>query len=326
LDIDHGTYPFVTSSNTLPSAASSGSGMSTKDIGYILGIVKAYTTRVGSGPFPSELSNSIGQKLGQIGNEFGTVTGRQRRCGWFDSVITRHSMEVAGIDGIALTKLDVLDSFKEIKICIGYKLYNKKMKYFLPLIIALSLLINPVNTYAEELILAGGCFWCLEHDLESLKGINFVQSGYSGGDLQNPTYENHEGHQEVVLVNYDSKLVTLPEILRLYFRNIDPLDGKGQFCDRGDSYRPVIFFKDETEETDAKNSILSASNELRVPLEKISVELKSKGKFWLAEEYHQDFAERNELKYKFYRFSCGRDQRLDKLWGDNARSLNLWTE
>ena len=130
LDIDHGTYPFVTSSNTLPSAASSGSGMSVKDIGFILGIVKAYTTRVGSGPFPSELSNSIGQKLGQIGNEFGTVTGRQRRCGWFDSVITRHSMEVAGIDGIALTKLDVLDSFKEIKICIGYQLNNKKIDYF----------------------------------------------------------------------------------------------------------------------------------------------------------------------------------------------------
>jgi len=88
----------------------------------------------------------------------------------------------------------------------------------------------------------------------------------------------------------------------------------------------VIFFKDETEESAAKNAILSASNELRVPLEKISVELKSKGKFWLAEEYHQDFAERNELKYKFYRFSCGRDQRLDKLWGDNDRSTNLWNE
>ncbi len=200
------------------------------------------------------------------------------------------------------------------------------MKYFLPLIIALSMLINPVNAFAEELILAGGCFWCLEHDLESLRGINFVQSGYSGGGLLNPTYENHEGHQEVVLVDYNPQLVTLPEILRLYLRNIDPLDGKGQFCDRGNSYRPVIFFKDEIEESEAKNAILSASNELRVPLEKISVELKSKSKFWLAEEYHQDFAERNELKYKFYRFSCGRDQRLDKLWGDNARSINLWTE
>ena len=200
------------------------------------------------------------------------------------------------------------------------------MKYFLALIIALSMLINPCNAFAEELILAGGCFWCLEHDLESLRGINFVQSGYSGGGLLNPTYENHEGHQEVVLVDYDSQLATLPEILRLYFRNIDPLDGEGQFCDRGDSYRPVIFFKDATEESEAKNAILSASNELGVPISKISVELKSKGKFWLAEEYHQYFAERNELKYKFYRYSCGRDQRLDKLWGDNARSTNLWTE
>ena len=134
------------------------------------------------------------------------------------------------------------------------------MKYFLPLIIALSIFINPANAFAEELILAGGCFWCLEHDLESLKGINFVQSGYSGGNLQKPTYENHEGHQEVVLVNYDSKLVTLPEILRLYFRNIDPLDGVGQFCDRGDSCRPGIFFKDATEESDAINAIVSASN------------------------------------------------------------------
>ncbi len=149
------------------------------------------------------------------------------------------------------------------------------MKYFFSLVIVLSMFINPVNAFAEDLILAGGCFWCLEHDLESLRGINFVQSGYSGGDLLNPTYENHEGHQEVVLVDYDPQLLTLPEILRLYFRNIDPLDGKGQFCDRGDSYRPVIFFKDETEKSDAKNAILSASNELRLPLEKISVELKS---------------------------------------------------
>ncbi len=200
------------------------------------------------------------------------------------------------------------------------------MKYLLSLLIAFSIFLNPLNTLAEELILAGGCFWCLEHDLESLKGINYVQSGYSGGDLQNPTYENHNGHQEVVLVDYDPQLVNLAEILRLYLRNIDPLDGNGQFCDRGDSYRPVIFFKDKIEETEARNAIVSASNELKVPLENISVELKSQGQFWLAEEYHQDFAERNELKYKFYRFSCGRDQKLDKLWGDNARSINLWSE
>ena len=200
------------------------------------------------------------------------------------------------------------------------------MKYFLPLIIALSILINPVNTLAEEVILAGGCFWCLEHDLESLDGINSVKSGYSGGDLQNPTYDSHSGHQEVVLVDYDSKSVSLPEILRLYLRNVDPLDGEGQFCDRGDSYRPVIFFNDSKEENEAKSALVNASKELGVPLEKIYVELKSKNQFWLAEDYHQNFADRNELKYKFYRFSCGRDQRLDNLWGDKARSLDLWSE
>ena len=130
LDIDHGTYPFVTSSNTLPSSASSGSGVSIKQIGFILGIVKAYTTRVGSGPFPSELKCDIGKKLGTIGNEFGTVTGRERRCGWFDAEIVKHSIEVSGMDGIALTKLDVLDTFDQIKICTGYKLNGKKINYF----------------------------------------------------------------------------------------------------------------------------------------------------------------------------------------------------
>ena len=200
------------------------------------------------------------------------------------------------------------------------------MKYLFSLIIVFSILINPVNTIAEEVILAGGCFWCLEHDLESLDGINSVKSGYSGGDLQNPTYENHAGHQEVVLVDYDSKAVNLPEILRLYLRNVDPLDGEGQFCDRGDSYRPVIFFNDSKEENEAKSALLNASRELGVPLDKISVELKSKNQFWIAEDYHQNFADRNELKYKFYRFSCGRDQKLENLWGDKARSLDLWSE
>ncbi len=130
LDIDHGTYPFVTSSNTISGSAAVGSGVSPKQIGFILGIVKAYTTRVGSGPFPSEQDNDIGKKLGQIGNEFGTVTGRKRRCGWFDAVLTKYSINVSGINGIALTKLDVLDKFEEIKICVGYKLFNKKINYF----------------------------------------------------------------------------------------------------------------------------------------------------------------------------------------------------
>ena len=200
------------------------------------------------------------------------------------------------------------------------------MKYFFSLFIIFSIVIHPISTYAEEVILAGGCFWCLEHDLESLDGVNSVQSGYSGGDLQKPTYENHEGHQEVVLVDYDSKIVNYPEILRLFLRNIDPLDGEGQFCDRGYSYKPVIFYGNSAEENDAQNALISASKELSIPLEKISVEIKSKNIFWIAEDYHQDFANKNELKYKFYRFSCGRDQKLDKIWGENARSKNIWSE
>ena len=200
------------------------------------------------------------------------------------------------------------------------------MKYLFSLFIIFSILVNPINTLAEEVVLAGGCFWCLEHDLESSKGISSVISGYSGGDLENPTYENHDGHQEVVLVNYDPELVSLSEIYRLYFRNIDPLDGGGQFCDRGNSYKPVIFFENLEEKNEASKALLSASKELGVRLEQINVELKPKSQFWEAEDYHQDFASRNELKYKFYRFSCGRDQKLDKLWKDNARSNIFWSE
>ena len=199
------------------------------------------------------------------------------------------------------------------------------MKSLFHLIILFSILINPLNALADEVVLAGGCFWCLEHDLEGLKGITSVESGYSGGDLEKPTYKNHDGHQEVVLVNYDSKIINLSEILRLYLRNIDPFDGGGQFCDRGNSYRPIIFFDDLDEENKAKNALFAASKELGVSLEKISVELKPKRKFWLAENYHQNYATKNELKYKIYRFTCGRDQKLDKIWGNNARSINVWT-
>jgi len=129
LDVDHGTYPFVTSSNTVPSMASTGSGSGPGDIGYVLGITKAYTTRVGSGPFPTELKNKIGELLGKRGKEFGTVTARKRRCGWFDGVLVRQTVKISGISGIALTKLDVLDELDEIKMCIQYYLNGKKIDY-----------------------------------------------------------------------------------------------------------------------------------------------------------------------------------------------------
>jgi len=129
LDVDHGTYPFVTSSNTVAGQAAAGSGIGPRQIGYVLGIAKAYTTRVGEGPFPTEQKNEIGERIGSRGAEFGTVTGRKRRCGWFDSVLVRQTVVTGGIDGIALTKLDVLDGLDEIKVCVGYKSGAKTVDY-----------------------------------------------------------------------------------------------------------------------------------------------------------------------------------------------------
>ena len=143
LDNDHGTYPYVTSSNTVPAMAATGSGSSPETIGYILGITKAYTTRVGSGPFPTELKNKIGENLGRRGKEFGTVTARKRRCGWFDGVLVRQTIKISGINGIALTKLDVLDDLDEIKMCIGYELNGKKLDY-LPAISEDQFKIKPI--------------------------------------------------------------------------------------------------------------------------------------------------------------------------------------
>lgn len=129
LDVDHGTYPFVTSSNTVASQAATGSGLGPNAVGYVLGICKAYITRVGEGPFPTEQSNEIGRLIGERGREFGTVTGRPRRCGWFDAVLVRQTVRISGIQGLALTKLDILDGFDEIKVCTGYRLDGREIDY-----------------------------------------------------------------------------------------------------------------------------------------------------------------------------------------------------
>ena len=129
LDVDHGTYPYVTSSNTVAAQAATGSGLGPRHVGYVLGITKAYTTRVGAGPFPTELHDEIGKRIGEVGREFGTVTGRPRRCGWFDAVLVRQSIRLGGIDGIALTKLDVLDGLKELKVCVGYQLDGMTLRH-----------------------------------------------------------------------------------------------------------------------------------------------------------------------------------------------------
>ena len=189
-------------------------------------------------------------------------------------------------------------------------------KFILIIIICISyLLLAPnVNASMDEAFLAGGCFWCLEHDLEDLQGVISVTSGYTGGDMENPNYSNHNGHQEAVRVTYDSSKIDFPTLLRSYWRNIDPYDSEGQFCDRGDSYRPVIFTQGDEQKLAADRSLESVANKLNLSPEEIKVAINPAKKFWVAEEYHQDFAVRNPLKYKFYRYSCGRDARLEEVW------------
>ncbi len=180
----------------------------------------------------------------------------------------------------------------------------------------------------EEAVLAGGCFWCLEHDLEKLPGVLDVVSGYSGGSLERPSYRQVSaggtGHQEVVRVRFDTEKVRYSTLLRAYWRNIDPFDGRGQFCDKGDSYRPVIFTTNAQQMVEARNSAVAAARELGRPVSALKVVIKPLNRFWPAEGYHQNYAERNTLKYRYYRFACGRDRRLDQVWGAQARSDQPW--
>ena len=196
---------------------------------------------------------------------------------------------------------------------------NKIFRRLIVFSILLQLLIAcPLQAFAEseEAIFAGGCFWCLEHDLEKLDGVVSAESGYSGGDLINPTYQDHSGHQEVVKVNFDSDIISYKDLLKQYWVNVDPFDNNGQFCDRGDSYKPVIFTSNQEQKRDAKESQETISVGLNIPLEQLKVDIVESKVFWLAENYHQDFAVKNPLKYNFYRTSCGRDNRLKKVWGE----------
>ncbi len=203
------------------------------------------------------------------------------------------------------------------------------IKFFKRLILILLffqiLIIYPVQVFAgsQEAVFAGGCFWCLEHDLEKLDGVISAESGYSGGDLINPTYDNHNGHQEVVKVTFNSDIISYKDLLKNYWINVDPFDGNGQFCDRGDSYKPVIFTNNQIQKKEALDSKESISLALKVPLDQLKVQIIDSKTFWVAEKYHQDYAVKNKLKYNFYRTSCGRDNRLKKVWGDiNNNILN----
>jgi peptide-methionine (S)-S-oxide reductase len=200
------------------------------------------------------------------------------------------------------------------------------------LLLAVALALLPAGQAAaaeQQAVLAGGCFWCLEHDLEGLPGVIDVQSGYSGGSLNNPTYRQVSaggtGHQEVVQVRFDPSRISYGALLRAYWRQIDPFDAAGQFCDRGSSYRPVIFTSGPDQAREAEASRAAAAAELGRRQADLQVQIKPLTRFWPAEGYHQDYAERNRAQYTYYRWACGRDRRLDAVWGRRARSGQAWS-
>lgn len=166
----------------------------------------------------------------------------------------------------------------------------------------------------ENAVFAGGCFWCVEADLEKLDGVGDVLSGYSGGFIENPTYENHEGHREVVEAPFDPAVISYRELVDYFLRHIDPLDADGQFCDRGYAYTTAIYYSGLDQYDAAKAAVAEAEAELGQPLATKIVPL---DRFWIAEGYHQDYYKKNPVRYRFYRTTCGRDQRVNAVWRDH---------
>ncbi|MBL4667350.1 MAG: peptide-methionine (S)-S-oxide reductase MsrA [Sneathiella sp.] len=189
-------------------------------------------------------------------------------------------------------------------------------------VIAFFMGISTIPTHAAELqtaTFAGGCFWCVEKDFEHVKGVTEAVSGYTGGDLPNPTYRNHGQHIEAVRITYDPAIVTYPELLAVFWRSVDPTDAGGQFCDRGNSYTTAIFANTENQRAQAEQSKqeLLASKTLSKP---VVTPIRKAGPWTDAEDYHQDYYKINPLRYQFYRYNCGRDAKIKDLWGDQAHS------
>ena len=182
------------------------------------------------------------------------------------------------------------------------------------LLIVLFTLTSPVMADSATAIFAGGCFWCMESDYEAQTGVTGVVSGFTGGTLPNPTYSgNHQGHFEAVEVTYDPAIVDYAELLDVFWKNVDPFDNQGQFCDKGPSYRSAIFPGNESEKVLAEQS--KAKVAARFSGQTVYTEIRDRGQFWPVEEYHQDYYLKNPVRYKYYRWNCGRDQRLEQLWG-----------
>ncbi len=196
------------------------------------------------------------------------------------------------------------------------------MRNFVAMSAVLALAAAAAPATAEDLktaVFAGGCFWCVEADFDKVPGVEQTVSGYTGGDVENPSYEQvtyeDTGHFEAVEITYDAEQVSYEELLTTFWRTVDPLDPTGQFCDKGPSYRTAVFVADEEQRAAAEASKAKANQELG---QEIVTEIRDAGAFWPAEEYHQNYYKKNPVKYSYYRWRCGRDDRVEELWGDAA--------
>ncbi len=189
------------------------------------------------------------------------------------------------------------------------------MKHLLLLLSLTTLLASPLRAETATAMFAGGCFWCMESDFQEVEGVKDVVSGFTGGSLENPTYRgNHEGHFEAIQVTYDPAIISYSELLDLFWVNVDPFDNRGQFCDKGFSYRSALFPATAQEKELVDISIEAVKK--RFPGQTVYTEVRDAGKFWPVEEYHQDYYLKNPVRYKYYRWNCGRDQRLEEIWGE----------
>ncbi len=198
---------------------------------------------------------------------------------------------------------------------------NAALAIFVSIALGVTLFIagpNPASArtegdFPEILVVAGGCFWCVESDFEKLDGVGDVLSGYGGGAKQNPTYRDHEGHLEVAKIPYDPSVISYRALVDYFFRHVDPLDDGGQFCDRGYAYTTAVFYQNDAERNAAEASKAAAEKQLG---ETVVTPIRAFENFWIAEDYHQDYYKKNPLRYKFYRTSCGRDRRVKAVWGE----------
>lgn len=194
------------------------------------------------------------------------------------------------------------------------------MKKNLGLLLMLLFTSTPITTFAatEKAVFAGGCFWCMEYPFEQLNGVQSVVSGYIGGKKDRPTYEEvssgETGHIESIEVTFDNKVVSYQDLLNVFWKNIDPLDAKGQFCDKGEQYTSGIFYTNSSQKELADKSLVGHQKSKRFAGEKIATFIRSSETFFAAEDYHQDYYKKNPLRYKYYRYNCGRDKRLEKVW------------